>query len=126
MAYIENVALKMAGSVLSRTVTDMWRASVAQITFDELDERVEQEIQDRIGTARDSTRTELREAVDRELLMIAQRSGVVTVSSQGLSTCPPGRSDGPHVIRNKEEMHRFLVQLSSAVSLRRREQRHSA
>lgn len=125
MAYIENIALKMAGSVLSRTVTDMWRASVAEISFDELDQRLEREIEDRVGSARDSTRAELREAVDRELLMIAQRSGVVMLSSRGLSTCPPGRSDGPQVIRNKEEMHRFLVQLSSAVSLRRREQRHS-
>ena len=123
MAYLENVALKVAGSVLSRTVTDMWRSSVAEISADDLFERVEREIDDRIGSARDCTRNELREAVDREVLMVAKRSGVVRVTATGMSTFPIGRDDGPTVIRSKDEMHRFLVQLSNAVSLRRREQR---
>ncbi len=123
MAYINTVALNLAGNLMSRTVTDMWRSGKARIAMKDLHARIASEVDGKVGDALPSTVAELRTAVMDELVALSELSGTVRIDSFGLATAPPTGENGQSTVRviaNKAEMHQFLVHLSTVLATRRK------
>ena len=126
MAYIDSVALKLTGNMLSRTLTDMWRGGTDTLPQDDLDAIVSKVVDDRLEGALDITRDELRSAMHRELGIITGRSEVVRITKAGMQVLAPGvdrEAEQTREIADKAEMHRVLAKLSREVAFRRHEQK---
>gem|GEM_PF-4678043 len=129
VAYIETVAINIAGRILSRTVTDMWRADSEHLTRADLDARVDSEVRGKVGAALQSTVEDLRAAILVELQHVARISKMVRIDDRGMFTTPPvAEGDEPvvRVVADKKEIHRVLVKLSAATAARRQELRRAA
>lgn len=129
MAYIETVAINIAGRVLSRVVTDLWRAGSSRMDRTALDARIDAEVRTKVGRARQSTVDDLRATVVADLRALARLSDMVRIDDAGLHTIPPphpGRASGVRAIADKQEIHQVLTKLSAATAICRKRLKEAA